>query len=101
MPLIGIAEPGEVVVRNGGGTTSMAVTGGFIEVSTQKLVLLADSAQRFDELDEKIAEEAREKAEKLMSEKLTEREMAETSAMLQKSLLHIKLLRRKRTRRSL
>jgi len=67
-------------------------------VTQDNVVLLTDSAERFDELDEQKALEAREKAQKMMQGKLTEREMAEAKSMLQKNLLHLKLIRKKRTR---
>jgi len=97
MPLISLINPGEVVIQKNKENIYLAVTGGFLEVLPDKTVVLADSADRFDELDEKKALEAREKAEKMMQEKLTERETAEAQASLQKALLHVKILHKKKT----
>lgn len=99
--LVSIADEGELVVAKGGEKTHMAITGGFLEVTPEKVILLTDSAERFTELDEQKAQAAREKAEKMMEEKLTEREMAEAKAMLQKNLLHLKIIRKRRTHKTL
>lgn len=96
--LIAIAREGEMVIAQSGERTHLAVIGGVLRVTQDNVVLLTDSAERFDELDEQKALEAREKAQKMMQGKLTEREMAEAKSMLQKNLLHLKLIRKKRTR---
>ncbi len=99
--LIAIAREGEMVITHKGERTHLAVIGGILRVTHDNVVLLTDSAERFDELDEQKADEAREKAQKMMQEKLTEREMAEAASMLQKNLLHLKLIRKKRTHRQI
>ena len=96
--LIAIAREGEMVIAQSGERTHLAVIGGVLRVTQDNVVLLTDSAERFDELDEQKALEAREKAQKMLQGKLTEREMAEAKSMLQKNLLHLKLIRKKRTR---
>lgn len=98
-PLVAIAREGEMVIAQGGERTHLAVIGGVLRVTHDTVVLLTDSAERFDELDEQKALEAREKAQKMMQGKLTEREIAEAASMLQKNLLHLKLIRKKRTHR--
>ena len=70
IPLISILKPGVLEIKTIVGETEiMSVSGGFIEVLKDKVVVLADSAERADELDEekiaearKAAEEAKEKA---------------------------------------
>ena len=99
--LVAIAREGEMVITQGGERTHLAVIGGVLRVTRDNVVLLTDSAERFDELDEQKATEAREKAQKMMQGKLTEREMAEAASMLQKNLLHLKLIRKKRTHRQM
>ena len=69
IPLISILKPGVLEIKTVGETEIMSVSGGFIEVLKDKVVVLADAAERADELDEekiaearKAAEEAKEKA---------------------------------------
>lgn len=97
--LVAIAREGEMIIARGGERTHLAVIGGVLRVAHDNVVLLTDSAERFEELDEQKATEAREKAQKMMQGKLTEREMAEAASMLQKNLLHLKLIRKKRAHR--
>lgn len=63
-PLISILKPGMIELRKGKGEIEiMSVSGGFVEVLNNKIVILADTAERADEIDIKRAEEARQKAE--------------------------------------
>lgn len=66
-PLMTILQPGELRVRKGGEEISLAVTGGFLEVRPDKVIVLADTAERADEIDLQRAEEARRRAEQRIS----------------------------------
>ncbi|MER3399204.1 MAG: ATP synthase F1 subunit epsilon, partial [Chloroflexota bacterium] len=50
-PLLTMLKPGELVVRRGGEEVTMAVSGGFLEVMPDKVVVLADTAERAEEID--------------------------------------------------
>ena len=64
MPLVGILKPGVVEsVNENNEHKIMAVSGGFIEVLHNKVVLLADTAERAEEIDLTKAEQARERAQ--------------------------------------
>lgn len=63
-PLVSILKPGVIEYKNEKGDTNIAsVSGGFIEVLRNKVVLLADTAERAEEIDEQKANEARKRAE--------------------------------------
>jgi F-type H+-transporting ATPase subunit epsilon len=62
-PLISTLKPGELRVRRAGQEEFYAVGGGFVQVRSDKVVVLADDAQHSDEIDESRAQEARERAE--------------------------------------
>jgi F-type H+-transporting ATPase subunit epsilon len=69
VPLITILQPGELRYKKNGEEHHLAVSGGFAEVNADNaLSLLADTAERADEIDLARAEVARAKAEKLMQE---------------------------------
>lgn len=69
IPLVASLQPGVIEVKlKTGQTEIMSVSGGFIEVLKDKVVILADTAERAVEIDEKRAEEARERAEKIKKE---------------------------------
>jgi F-type H+-transporting ATPase subunit epsilon len=65
-PLLGVLEPGAVIIRTAGetgeGTVTAAVHGGFISFADDKLSLLAEIAELSDEIDVDRAERALERA---------------------------------------
>jgi len=64
IPLVSILQPGVLEVKKEDGTSEiMSVSGGFIEVLKDKIVILADTAERAEELDEERIKAARKLAE--------------------------------------
>lgn len=66
-PLLTVLGFGEVMVRTKGREEFFAVGGGFAEVRPDRVVVLADSAERADEIDVERAERARQRAEEAMA----------------------------------
>lgn len=101
LPLVATLVPGELLLKKDGQEVPIAISGGFIEVQKgNKVVVLADTAERFEEIDETRAQEALEKAKKLMSEK--HREAVDYTALavkLEKELARLKVKRKYRSRR--
>jgi len=62
-PLMTALQAGELLVRKGGEEVSLAISGGFLEVRPDRVVVLADAAERADEIDIARAEEAKRRAE--------------------------------------
>ncbi|MDO8261439.1 MAG: F0F1 ATP synthase subunit epsilon [Candidatus Magasanikbacteria bacterium] len=63
-PLVTILAPGVIEFKKPNGETELAaVSGGFVEVLNDRVVILADTAERAEEIDLARAEEARQKAE--------------------------------------
>ena len=91
MPLLTILDAGELDIIKDGETTPYAVTGGFMEVLPNRVTILADAADRADEIDEARTEEARRRAEQALQEKKSEREMQLAEAELQKALVQLKV----------
>lgn len=72
-PLLTVLKFGEVYVRDADGEEHyFAVGGGFAEVQPDKVIVLADSAERADEIDAERAMKARAAAEKAMEEGVQE-----------------------------
>jgi F-type H+-transporting ATPase subunit epsilon len=55
--------PGEVVYRSGQQEHHLAVAGGFAEVRPERVIILAEHAERPEEIDRERAERARQRAE--------------------------------------
>ncbi|MCK5061962.1 ATP synthase F1 subunit epsilon [Candidatus Parcubacteria bacterium] len=69
IPLVAGLMSGVIeIVKEDGNSEIMSVSGGFIEVSKNKVVILADTAERAEEIDMAKAEEARERAKKTIKE---------------------------------
>ena len=69
-PLLTMLQPGELrIMKEGEEDTFIAVSGGFLEVIANKVVILADTAERAEEIDEARAQEA----VRLAQERLTQR----------------------------
>jgi F-type H+-transporting ATPase subunit epsilon len=95
IPLISVLNSGEIIVKKGEELISMAVSGGFIEVLSEKVVVLADTAEKSDEIDLKRAEEAIARAEELKSKRdVDTREFAGLTASIQKELARVRVGRK-------
>src|SRR6266480_2908162 len=69
IPLMTPLRAGEVMIRNDGHEEYLFVAGGFLQVLPDKVVILADAAERADDIDEQRAEEARRRAQEAMQQK--------------------------------
>lgn len=97
IPLVSILKSGLIEVEKADGSIDiMAVSGGFLEVLIDKIVILADYAERAVNLDEKLVEAARVKAEKakLDAHNLDDVQFADVAAKLETELLKTKALSR-------
>ena len=70
-PLMTALQAGELRVRKGGEEVSLAISGGFLEVRPDSIVVLADTAERADEIDTARAEEAKSRAEQRLADRRT------------------------------
>jgi F-type H+-transporting ATPase subunit epsilon len=61
--LLTLLSPGVLRIKKNGQETEMAVGGGFLQVNRDRVLVLADTAEREHEIDETRAQEARERAE--------------------------------------
>jgi F-type H+-transporting ATPase subunit epsilon len=94
-------KPGEIRLRMGENEKLLATSGGFIEFNGNKLIVLADTAERASEIDLQRAEEtARKRAEDLKKEKITmsELEYAKTAALIEKELTRVKVAKKHHTK---
>jgi len=99
IPLIAVLKPGEIIIVKNKVENALSVSGGFIEVLSDKVVILADTAERAEELDIERAEAARKRAaETLKTKKMDAREFAALSAQIEKELARVKVARKHRVR---
>ncbi len=100
IPLVSLLSPGELRIKKGDDVVYMAVSGGFIEVRPDKVIVLADTAEQAEDIDEERAEEARKRAQELSKEKRVDaKEFAALTAKIEKEFARLKVARKKRRRR--
>ena len=99
-PLMTILQSGELVVRRGSEEDIMAISGGFLEVRPDRVIVLADSAERAEEIDIARAEEAKQRAEQRLEERYVPAvDAARAEAALRRSLIRPKVATRRIRRR--
>lgn len=94
--LITTLVPGELRYEKDGEEHDLAVGGGVVEVTATSVSVLTDMAVREADIDEAAVQEALERAEKALQEKLGDEEIATVQAAIQKSLAQLHLKRKRR-----
>ncbi len=98
-PLMTTLEAGEMMVRKGDEEFYLAISGGFLEVRPDRIIVLADSAERDDEIDLARAEEARRRARERIDQTTSGIDTARAEAALRRSLTRLKVAEKRRRRR--
>ena len=98
-PLMTTLQPGELRVRKGGEKFSLAISGGFLEVRPDRVIILADAAERAEEIDIARAEEAKRRAEDRLRQPTPEVDMAEAETALHRALARLEVVEKIRRRK--
>jgi len=98
-PLMTVLGIGELVIRKDNSEQYLAIGGGYLEVLPGRVIVLADAAERAEDIDIARAEAARERAQHSMEERLSEIDAAQAEAALKRSLVRLKVATRRRRRR--
>ena len=96
MPLMTQLVAGEIVAQKGRETIFLAVGDGFVQVTGDRVAILTDMAIRADDIDEARAEEARQRAEARLAQKITDEEGARIQAALAHVAIQLKVKRRRK-----
>jgi F-type H+-transporting ATPase subunit epsilon len=97
-PLVAMLQAGELRYRRADEETNLAIGGGFLEVANNRVIVLADSAERADEIDLARAQEAQERARTLLAQRTSgDRESFERAvAELRREQIRVRVARRSR-----
>jgi len=95
-PLMTMLQPGDLMIRKDREEEYLAVTGGFLEVRPDKVIILADACERADEIDVARAEEAKKRAQETMKAAPLTVDAASAEAALRRSLARLKVAERRR-----
>lgn len=94
-PLMTALQPGEMMVRKGGQETYLAVTGGFLEVIGNKVTILADAAERSEEIDEARAQEAIKRAQEGLAARGSDLDLQRALAQVRRAEVRLRVARRR------
>ena len=97
-PLLTMLQPGDLTVRKGGEEQAIFVSGGFLEVMQNQVTVLADTAERAEEIDISRAEEARRSAEERLKVHPEGADLARAEVALKRAMMRIKVAERRRKR---
>jgi F-type H+-transporting ATPase subunit epsilon len=89
---------GEVILHKGNDIRYIAIGGGVVEVRPDKVIVLAESAEQADEIDESRAAAALERARQSLAENPPRERKVQIEAALQRSSLRLKVARRRSNR---
>ena len=93
-------QPGEVRLTEDGESTSLAVSGGFLEVNGNRVVILADAAERDEDIDLERAEAAVRQAQERIENRTGEIDLERALSSLRRAQARVGVARRRRQRRS-
>lgn len=94
-PLMTVLKAGELILHTAKGPQPFAVGGGFLETDGRKITILADTAERAEDIDEQRAMEAVERAKHIQTEKGVDHvEYAAVAAKLERDLARLHIVRK-------
>jgi len=95
-PLMTMLQAGDLLIRKDKEEEFFAISGGFLEVRPDKVIILADACERVDEIDIARAEEAKKRAQETMKAAPLSADAAAAEAALRRSLARLKVAEKKR-----
>ena len=98
-PLLTILQVGELRIAKGNDEQSIVIAGGFMEVLNNKVTILADAAERSEEIDIASAEEARHRAEQTLAGKAEGRDLAAAELAMRYNMVRLRVGTRRGRRR--
>lgn len=97
-PLLASLKVGELSYRKGQETTYLSIAFGFAEVLPDRVTILAQIAERAEEIDVTRAEEARKRAEERLARPHVDMDFERARIAMLKSLIRLQVASRARTR---
>jgi len=95
-PLMTMLQPGDLMIRKNKEEEYLAISGGFLEVRPDKVIILADACERVDEIDIARAEEAKKRAQETMRSAPLSVDAGVAEAALRRSMARLKAAQKRR-----
>lgn len=91
-------NPGEMMIKKGTNLQYLAITGGFLEVRSNKVSIIAEYAIKAQDIEIARVMEAKKRAEKIMKEKSTDNDLKIAQAEMLRAILELKVASRHKRR---
>jgi len=95
-PMIALLKAGELRLKTGTEEHAIAIAGGVLQTENSKVVVLADAAERAEEIDEARAREAIERAKQRMAEVRDRQDQAMAAAAIERATVRLRVSQRRR-----
>ena len=95
-PLMTMLQPGDLMIKKDKEEEYLVISGGFLEVRPDKVIILADACERVDQIDIARAEEAKRRAQETMKAAPLSAEAASAEAALRRSLARLNVAEKRR-----
>lgn len=89
-PLLAQLQPGVLRITQAGSITPFAISGGFVEVTPQRVAVFAETAEMAEEIDIERARFAAERARSRLTAPADEVDLAHVEAALRRALVRLK-----------
>ena len=98
-PLMTMLQPGDLTIKKGSEEQYLAISGGFLEVRPDKVIILADACERAEEIDIARAEAAKRRAEEILKTRPPQVDTAAAEVALRRSLTRLKVVEKRRRKK--
>ena len=93
-PMLSALKVGDLYYRQGSETHWVFVSGGFAQISDNKVTILAESAELASDIDVERAQEAKARAEKRLAEAQPDTDLARAELALKRAVSRIRVASR-------
>jgi F-type H+-transporting ATPase subunit epsilon len=93
-PMLSALKVGDLYYRQGSETHWVFVSGGFAQISDNKVTILAESAELASDIDVERAQEAKTRAEKRLAEAQPDTDVARAELALKRAISRIRVASR-------
>lgn len=90
IPFLAALQIGNLYYKTGGKTSYVFVSGGFADINSNKVTVLAESAEKAEDIDVERAMKAKERAEQRMAKERDQISYARAHSALQRALFRLK-----------
>jgi len=98
-PLMTILQPGELLIKEGNEEHVLVIGGGFLEVRPDRVIVLADAAERAEEIDVQRAEEAKRRAQERLKSHPKDLDETRAEAALRRAMIRLTVAEKMKRRR--